>query len=344
MFVNNLHYVIIFYLYTQDESLNRKNISTSRQLIKNVENFLSIHNYFYFKKFSSSSTFYGWGRKKSGLKAVALSKKYQTTCTLLEDGFIRSLDLGLNNSPSFSLVEDDIGIYYDATAPSKLENILSAYDFNSDDTLIKTATNAMSLIKKHHISKYNNAPDINDDFFKSDTKSKVLIVAQTAGDASLEYGLAEKFSTKKMIEDALQENPNASVYIKIHPDVLVGKKESDISMDDIPTNCTVLDEDVNPISLLKHFDKVYTKTSGMGMEALVLGLEVICYGMPYYAGWGLTQDKQHCERRKRELSVTELFTGSYILYTRYYNPYKKRPSDIIDTIEEIIKQKKDAII
>ena len=199
---------------------------------------------------------------------------------------------------------------------------------------------AMLLIKKHHISKYNNASNISNDFFKNDTKAKILIIAQTAGDASLEYGLGNKFTTKQMIDDAINENPKSSVYIKIHPDVLAGKKKSDIKVDEIPKECTILSKDVNPISLLKHFSKVYTKTSGMGMEALILGLDVICYGLPYYAGWDLTEDKQVCARRQKKLSVEELFAGAYILYTRYYNPYSQKESDIIDTISTIVKYRK----
>ena len=61
--------------------------------------------------------------------------------------------------------------------------------------------------------------------------------------------------------------------------------------------------------------------------------------MPFYAGWGITDDRVTCERRKRRLSVEEVFTAAYILYTRYANPYQKRPSDIFDTIEEIVSQR-----
>lgn len=297
----------------------------------------------------STKNFQGWGKKKTGRFALWCHKTFGGEVTLFEDGFIRSIELGINGSPSFSRVEDDIGIYYDATVPSKLENILNTYDFTSDTKLMQTATEAMHLIKKHHISKYNNAPDVDETFLMKygldprvkpeDDGGSVLIIAQTAGDASLEYGLAGKFSTKQIIEDAIHENPRASVYIKIHPDVLSGKKDSDIRADDIPRDCTVIDEDVNPISLLKHFDKVYTKTSGMGFEALLLGKQVICYGLPYYAGWGITEDKQLCDRRTKRLSVEEVFAGAYILYTRYHNPYKDLPSDIIGTIEEIAKQK-----
>jgi len=312
--------------------------STSRKLIQSVQGFLKIRHYAFVDKIlQRSATFYGWGRKSSGINAMALAKKHCSKYILLEDGFIRSLGLGIDNSPSFSLVEDDVSIYYDATQPSKLENTLNTYDFRTDTMLMQTAKEAIELIKRYHISKYNNAPDIKNDFFGNDTSVKVLIIAQTAGDASLEYGLGNVFSTKQMIDDAIKENPHSSIYIKIHPDVLVGKKTSDIQANDIPKECTILEQNVNPISLLKHFDKVYTKTSGMGMEALLLGVEVVCYGMPYYSGWGLTEDRQKCDRRARELSVEELFAGAYMLYTKYYNPYTQKESNIIDTVKAIVK-------
>ncbi|HHB51457.1 MAG TPA: hypothetical protein ENK75_00190, partial [Saprospiraceae bacterium] len=171
----------------------------------------------------STKKFQGWGRKKTGQFALWCHKKFGGKLTLFEDGFIRSIGLGVNRSPSFSRIVDDIGIYYDATTPSKLENILKTYDFSTDKKLIRSAKKAIELIIEHHISKYNKAPDVNDDFFKDDLKSKVLIVAQTAGDASLEYGRCNEFSTRQMINDALQDNPDSSVYLKINPDVLIGK-------------------------------------------------------------------------------------------------------------------------
>lgn len=316
-------------------------LSTSKSLIQNCQDFKHIKLYRFFNKFmQGEKLFYGWGRKKSGQMAVKLAKKHNTSFVLLEDGFIRSLGLGVEGSPSFSIVEDDLGIYYDATTPSKLENFFNYYDFQNDIKLMEKTQEAIKLIQKYNISKYNSAPNIKDDFFQDDKKKKVLIIAQTAGDASLEYGLGNSYSTDEMIDTAIEENPKASIYIKIHPDVLSGKKKSDIDVSKLENRCHIISENVNPISLLKHFDKVYTKTSQMGFEALLVGCECVCFGVPFYAGWGVTQDKQRCERRKRVLSVEEIFAGAYILYSRYYNPYKKRDSDIIDTINEIVEQKR----
>ncbi|MDD3054791.1 MAG: hypothetical protein PHE16_02820 [Aliarcobacter sp.] len=289
-------------------------------------------------KIFTKKNFKGWGRKRTGRFALWCHKTFGGNLTLLEDGFIRSLDLGIKESPSFSIVQDNIGIYYDATIPSRLEHILQTYDFDSDVSLMSKAKDAIELIKKYHISKYNHASDITSDYFLSDEK-RVLIIAQTAGDSSLEYGRGCEYSTDEMIKKAVEENPDCKIYLKIHPDVLTGKKSSDIDIKNIDKNISIISEDINPISLLKCFSKVYTKTSGMGFEALLTGCECVCFGMPFYAGWGITDDRLTCDRRKRELSVEEVFAGAYILYTKYVNPYSKKEIDVIETIETIAKMK-----
>ncbi|EAJ8604477.1 capsular polysaccharide biosynthesis protein, partial [Campylobacter jejuni] len=313
-----------------------KYYSISKKLIANVRNFYTISLYKKNLKIKKDDLFFGWGRKKSGLKAMNLAKKYKAKFILLEDGFIRSLNLGVENSPSFSMVKDDIGIYYDATAPSKLENLLNTYEFKDEE--IKQAKKVIELIKKYKISKYNNNLDIPDDYFQKDEK-RVLIITQTANDASLEFGLAKDFKTVDMIKDAIKENPDSKIYIKIHPDVLSGKKQSDLDINSLPKECILITENFNPIALLEFFDKVYTKTSGMGFEALMQGCECVCYGMPFYAGWGLTKDKLECKRRMQKRSLEEVFYAAYILYSEYFNPYLNQKSNIFDTIQTLAKYK-----
>lgn len=286
--------------------------------------------------------FRGWGRKKTGRFASWCHKNFGGSLTLLEDGFIRSVGLGVDGSPSFSLVEDDVGIYYDATVPSKLENILNSYDFASDKELMHKASKAIELIRYHKISKYNNATELDYEILnrvQKDKLGRVLVIAQTAGDASLEYGMLQPYTTADMINAAITENPHATIWLKIHPDVLSGKKKSDMEVENIPNNVKIITQNVNPISLLKHFDKVYTKTSGMGFEALLVGCECVCFGMPFYAGWGVTTDKSTCQRRQRKLSIEEIFAGAYILYTRYHNPYTNKECNIFEAILEIVNRR-----
>ena len=116
--------------------------------------------------------------------------------------------------------------------------------------------------------------------------SRILIIAQTAGDSSLEYGLAKQFSTKEIVDAAIKENPDSKIYLKIHPDVISGNKSSDICIQEIPKKIIIISDDINSVSLLKHFNKVYTKTSAMGFEALLIGCQCICFGMPFLCGLG----------------------------------------------------------
>ncbi|TEY03986.1 capsular polysaccharide biosynthesis protein [Campylobacter sp. US33a] len=310
--------------------------SVSKKLIYSVKNFYEINFFHIFKSIKNSDFFIGWGRKKSGLEAMELAKKYNANFTLLEDGFLRSLNLGVENSPSFSIVKDDIGIYYDATMPSKLENILNTYEFGFEE--LEQAKKAIRLIKKEKLSKYNNNLCVPKELFSA-KEERILVITQVANDASLKFGLANNFSTQNIINDAIKENPNAKIYIKIHPDVLSGKKQSDFDVKDLPKECVILKENYNPIELLSYFKKVYTKTSGMGFEALLMNCECVCYGMPFYAGWGFTQDKLICKRRIKKRSLEEVFCAAYILYSEYFNPYLNQKSDIFDTIRTLAKYK-----
>ncbi len=309
----------------------------SKKLKENIKNFYKIALCHFYKNITKEDIFVGWGRKKSGLKAIELAKKHNAKFLLLEDGFLRSLNLGVEKSPSFSIVKDDIGIYYDAIMPSKFENILNTYEFSAEE--LEQAKKAIELIKKEKLSKYNNNLCVPKELFSAN-EERVLIITQVASDASLKFGLADNFSTQDIINEAIKENPNAKVYIKIHPDVLSGKKQSDSVVQDLPSKCVVIKENYNPIELLSHFKKVYTKTSGMGFEALMLGCECVCYGMPFYAGWGLTQDKQACKRRLKKRTLEEVFYAAYILYSEYFNPYLNQKSDIFDTIHTLAKYKK----
>ena len=322
--------------------MNQLFLSISKPLVESSLHFLSIKyvtSIQAFKYLFLNTVFVGWGRKRSGKWSETMAKLFRKKFLLLEDGFIRSIGLGVEGSPSFSMVKDDTGIYYDATKSSKLEDILNDYDFDSDIHLMETAKKSKAKIIEYKISKYNNFKSV-DLSYLEDARPKVLIIAQTAGDSSLEFGLGYHFTTQQMLDEAIQDNFEATIYIKIHPDVLCGKKQSDIDLKKIPSSIHILIDNINPIELMGYFDKIYTKTSGMGFEALLFGKEVHCYGMPFYAGWGVTEDKLLCDRRTKKLSVDEILAGAYILYSEYYNPYLNEKSDILSVIEYIAEDRK----
>lgn len=317
-------------------------LSKGIQVIPNLESFFKGNVIFNPKENIESLDFVaGWGLKPSATKAIQFAKENALHYLRLEDGFLRSVGLGVDGSPPLSICVDDIGIYYDATKPSRLENILNSDEWITDE-LLEKARKAMTLIKENYLSKYNHAPHINRYTISTNTddnRLNVLIVDQTYGDMSISLGLANKEQFEIMYETAKVENPNANLYIKTHPDVISGKKQGNITDLELSDNTLLISEDCNPLSLIEKVDKVYVVTSQFGFEALMLGKEVHCFGMPFYAGWGITNDRLEIDRRIKRRTVEEVFAAAYMLYPRYINPITGNPGTIFDVIEYLSTSK-----
>ena len=64
-----------------------------------------------------------------------------------------------------------------------------------------------------------------------------------------------------------------------------------------------------------------TLTSLMGFEALMHGLPVTCFGLPFYAGWGLTDDRATPPARRRARpDLDQLAQAVLIDYPLYRDP------------------------
>jgi capsular polysaccharide export protein len=67
-------------------------------------------------------------------------------------------------------------------------------------------------------------------------------------------------------------------------------------------------------------------TSLAGFEALMRGKSVTTYGVPFYAGWGLTEDLGPVPaRRTARRSLDELVAATLLLYPRYLDPVTGLP-------------------
>jgi capsular polysaccharide export protein len=65
------------------------------------------------------------------------------------------------------------------------------------------------------------------------------------------------------------------------------------------------------------------------------GIKVTTIGAPFYSGWGLTDDRQIVTRRKRKLTIEEVFAGAYLLYPRYVDPSNGENVTLEEVIERI---------
>ena len=281
----------------------------------------------------------GWGHKPTAAKARCYAAQHNLPYIALEDGFLRSLDLGCKGAQPLSLVVDHTGIYYDAGEPSDLENILNSSGWETPE-LMDSARRAMRDIIRHNLSKYNHAPDTSKRVWGETPSPRMLVLDQTVGDASVTLGMTHEGCFQAMLEEALAAYPLSHVWVKTHPDVIAGKKRGYLADYAAERGVRVIATDCAPLSLLSEADVVYTVTSQMGFEALLLGKEVHCFGMPFYAGWGLTRDSQTCSRRKRQRSLEEVFAAAYLLYARYVNPIRGERCDIHDAIGLLAEQRR----
>lgn len=275
-----------------------------------------------------ASAFAGWGRKKSGLDTLILAESYRKPFYGLEDGFLRSVGIGQNGEPPLSIIMDGTGIYYDATAPSWLENRLNCKDALLNLN-VQDCRDNIALLQQSGHSKYNHFSRHNNTFI--DKGNYVLIIDQTRNDPSISYGMANALTFEIMLEKAKYENPSKRILIKSHPAVIAGAAQGHFDLADKSVDFIL--SEINPWQLLEGADKVYTVSSGMGMEALIAGKTVHCFGMPFYAGWGLTNDELKIDRRTSSVSIENLFSAAYLEYPTYYDPYL----DKITTFERVVE-------
>ena len=280
-------------------------------------------------------------------RTIEMALATDTRLLIAEDGFIRSINNFVNKTipskyrNSISFTFSNLPHFF-ADEITTLEYMLNNEKLKLDNKQIERAKYLIDKIIKNKISKYNHQPIYKPEIGKN--KNKVLVIDQSYGDMSISYGWANEYTFKNMLEVAIKENYNADIIIKTHPDALVKNSERAkcyYSSEDIKENVYLMAEEINPISLLEIVDKVYVCTSQLGFEALMLGKEVHVFGMPFYAGYGLTIDYQKCERRKNNRTLEEIFYITYINYSYYVNPEKEERCEIEEAIDYLIKLRRE---
>jgi capsular polysaccharide export protein len=98
--------------------------------------------------------------------------------------------------------------------------------------------------------------------------------------------------------------------------VLSGKRNGLI---DAQKLADVVDAEADLLSLVDIADEVHTPSSLAGFDALLRGKAVFTYGLPFYAGWGLTHDAlAPLLWRHRTLTLDMLSAGVLLRYPLYW--------------------------
>lgn len=267
-----------------------------------------------------SSEIFIWGFK-APVYLLDFAKKSNVKVVFVEDGFIRSINLGATKAPPMSLCLDTRTPYFNSQTASDLEVLLNEYDFSANAALLDRADKAIQLLLNSGVSKYNDASAVDiEKIYGPKTGKRILVIGQVEDDASIKFGCETAITNNDLVRMAAQENPGAQIIFKPHPDVLAGHRGGYSNPGDVANICHILKDKIPLAQAFETIDHVYTITSLAGFEALLRGIKVTTVGAPFYSGWGLTDDRQATSRRVRKLNINELFAGAYLLYPQYFEP------------------------
>ena len=306
-----------------------------------------------------------WGYSEPPGTLEEAKEYFDCNVVRFEDGFVRSVGLGADHYPPFSLVSDPSGsLYFDARYQSGLEKIYNEYDFQGSKELMSEAQRSLEYYLKNSLSKYNpKSPTV--DYWpalqsRRSSARRILILGQVPGDASLKFGTFESVSFRRVAESARSLFPDAYIVFRSHPD-MSSERTADC-LDPTRTKlsqtvlCVKVRENLDDISHIQNLvnevdyksstramttwaDEVFVITSLAGFEAVLLGKNVYVFGCPFYCGWGVTKDIGVCKTRRRKLSELELFAGAYLLYPSYFDPSNGLKMKLTDVMQRIVQER-----
>lgn len=240
----------------------------------------------------------------------------------LEDGFLRSAGLGAELTPPLSLALDDEGIYFDPQRPSRLERLIE--EAPADEASLARAERLAARIVALGLSKYNlrgaPAPE------RPQGRRAILAPGQVEDDASIRLGAGEIRTNLALLQAIRAAAPGAWILYKPHPDVEAGLRSGRVDPAALAGLADAVAEGVPAATALDAVDEVWTITSLIGFEALLRGRRVVTFGAPFYAGWGLTEDRGETPARRRARpALAQLVHAALIDYPLYLDPVTKRP-------------------
>lgn len=271
-----------------------------------------------------------WGRSPHAHRGETVAARRGAPLIRVEDAFLRSIRPGRAGEAGLGLMIDGEGVHFDSSTPSRLERILARDPLDATDILAR-AGEGIERMRQLHLSKYNLYPlsgPLPDPGY-------VLVVDQTQDDASIRHGGARAASFAEMLVLALEENPGKRILIKTHPETALGLRPGHFTATAARDRVAILTDPVSPWALLDGAIAVYTVSSQLGFEAILAGHRPVVLGQPFYAGWGLSDDRNPVPRRRRMLTRRQLFAGAMILAPTWYDPCRDRLCSFEQALDQI---------
>lgn len=262
-----------------------------------------------FSRLHVGETVFVWG-----MTPVPENLENKNTIIRVEDGFLRSAGLGAAFYAPISWVFDVRGMYFNTESASGLEEILNDYVFS--ESQLALARRVQQKIIQFELSKYN-LKSLEPILFPETDQLKILVIGQVEGDASIQFGSPVLKTNLALLQQVRQRYPEGFIVYRPHPDVVAGWRKDGLDHEAAQKIADQIQTKGNITDWLNWADEVQVMTSLAGFEALLRGKHVVCYGLPFYSGWGLTQDVLSSLRPKRTLSIEQLVAATLIVYPSY---------------------------
>ncbi|MDD7909035.1 hypothetical protein PUV47_03840 [Pseudovibrio exalbescens] len=265
----------------------------------------------------------GWGNSVPN-SIIEACRKEEITFQRIEDGFLRSVGLGAGLISGASVAFDDHGIYYDPRSDSRLFRLLNQLDLSARQ--LERGKELKRILVAARVSKYNltGAPS---ELSAGLEQEVVLVPGQVADDMAVRRGLSDLLDCENspninidLLKKVREDFPEAYVVYKPHPDVAADLRKGKVSEAVSAGLCDQVVSNADIIDLIERADRVVTFSSLAGFEALVRDKPVTAYGLPFYAGWGLTDDRTKSLLRVRQRSLEELLYITLVEYMRAIDP------------------------
>ena len=258
-----------------------------------------------------------WGRRPVSRRGLWVARRFGLPVLNVEDAWLRSVRPGHTGAPPIGLLVDLDGLHYDPANPSALERRLAAIG-PLDAAAAARARDGIAFLAAEGLSKYCDwqagaAPP---------PAGAVIVVDQTRGDAALAASGAGPDTFARMLAAARAEHPGAPVVLRTHPVTAAGQRGGHYGTNDLDDRTVLHTAPIDPWRLLAGARAVYTVSSQLGFEAILAGHRPVVFGQPFYAGWGLSDDRAPPPRRARALTAQQLFTAAMLDYPAWYDPHR----------------------
>lgn len=295
----------------------------------------------------------GWGRSVLSQAVQQAAKRSGKRFLRIEDGFLRSIGLGKAGALPISVVVDDLGLHIEAATPCRLEDLIATTS-GTDWQAIGATVRSLWLeagVSKYNIGARRTGPE-NDPTTKAQQSPRIVLVDQVKGDRSIAGALAGPEAFERMLLLASQQS-GSRVLLRRHPDVAAGFRRGYLEHGTDARRFETVPDDWDAAAVLSACDEVWTVSSQLGFEALMHGRSVTTFGVPFYAGFGLTKDcatrpaavealARRTAKASAEISIETMIAASLVRYPRYADPDLTKPLTVFEAIETVKKARDHA--